>query len=456
MNITESPMQKKIYTVSQLTKDIKQLLEDSFPIIWISGEISNFSMPASGHYYFTLKDSQAQISSVMFRGQNQHLKFTPEHGMGVTGLGRISVYEPRGTYQIIFEYLEPKGIGSLQIAFEQLKKRLSDEGLFDDAYKKTMPCLPGKITVITSPSGAVIHDIINISKRRFANAHIEIIPVKVQGKGAEKEIVSGIKLLNTRADSDVAILARGGGSLEDLQAFNSEDVARAVFASRIPIISAIGHETDYTISDFVADLRSPTPSAAVELVLPVKTDVKQTIAEYYKKLILLITGQIESHRICIKNMTNQLTDPKKRIDHLRFKSDDFYQRLSRIFFKTLEQSRERHMWRTDELKLKNPGMQIKNYNNEIKRYNEILVNSLKSLMYTKKSGLCVLNGKLNVLSPTAILDRGYSITRTVPDSIIVKDAKNVSSGQDLEILVSKGLINCQVKGNPQNGNPKDL
>ncbi|MGD2030429.1 MAG: exodeoxyribonuclease VII large subunit, partial [Desulfobacterales bacterium] len=238
---------RHIYTVSELTATIKVLLEDKYPFIWIYGEISNLRIPTSGHLYFTLKDKKAQINAVMFRGQIRNLKFMPENGMSVTGIGRVSVYELRGNYQIILEYIEPEGRGAIQLAFEQLKERLTTEGLFDEKHKKPLPFLPRKISIITSPTGAVVHDILKIINRRFPNIHIEIIPVKVQGDGSEMEIVSGLETINDRTDSDVVILARGGGSLEDLHAFNSEDVARAIFASKIPVISAIGHETDFSI-----------------------------------------------------------------------------------------------------------------------------------------------------------------------------------------------------------------
>ena len=275
---------RKVYTVSELNAVIKSLLEQRFPFVWIVGEISNFKIPLSGHYYFTLKDEASQINAVMFRGQHRQLKFEPEDGMRVTGLGRLSVYEPRGAYQILLEYLEPSGVGGLQIAYEKLKARLAEEGLFDQQYKKPIPFLPHKIALITSPSGAVVHDMLNIIDRRFPNMQIEVFPVKVQGTGAEDEITEALEMLNDRSGVDVAILARGGGSLEDLQAFNSEHVARAIFAARIPIIAAIGHETDYTIADFVADLRAPTPSAAAELAVPVKFELLQQVNNIFADL----------------------------------------------------------------------------------------------------------------------------------------------------------------------------
>ena len=232
-------VERIIFSVSQLTEKIKSILEGKFPFIWISGEISNFKSPVSGHYYFTLKDSQAQINAIMFRGQNRNLNFLPENGMKITGFGRISVYQPRGNYQIILEYIEPAGIGALQAGFEQLKSRLTDEGLFDKIYKKPLPYLPSKIYLITSPTGSVVYDMIRVLHRRYSNIEISILPVKVQGNDAVDEIVSAFDLLNTLDDADVAIIARGGGSLEDLSAFNSEKVARAIFASQVPIISAM-------------------------------------------------------------------------------------------------------------------------------------------------------------------------------------------------------------------------
>ena len=318
-----------IYTVSELNHKIKAILEHNFPFIWITGEISNFRMPASGHFYLTLKDETSQIQTVMFRGQNQHLKFVPEDGMSVTGLGRISVFEPRGSYQVILEYLEPKGVGALQVAFEQLKKKLDNEGLFDDQYKKPLPFLPEKIGLITSPTGAVVHDILHVVKRRFPGIPLDIASVRVQGDGAIADIVAAVELLNRLRSVDVVILARGGGSLEDLQAFNSEAVARAVFASEIPIISAVGHETDYTISDFTADMRAPTPSAAAELVVPIKGELYRKINELKYLIILNLQRYIKNYRSQIGSLRERLADPKKKLSDHRLKLDEEAGRLIR-------------------------------------------------------------------------------------------------------------------------------
>ena len=267
----------RVLTVSQVTQELKELLEDSYPLVWIEGEISNLRVVQSGHAYFTLKDARSQLRAVMFRSSVRQLPFTPEAGMQVVARGRLSVYEPRGDYQLIAEAIDPKGVGALQIAFEQLKERLFQEGLFDQDRKLPLPAMPQRIGVVTSPTGAAIRDIIQVAHRRSANVHLFLYPVRVQGNEAAGEIVRAIDALNAYEPAlDVLIVGRGGGSLEDLWAFNEEPVAWAIARSEIPIISAIGHETDTTIADFVSDLRAPTPSAAAELVVKSAEEVEPT------------------------------------------------------------------------------------------------------------------------------------------------------------------------------------
>ncbi|MBU0985988.1 MAG: exodeoxyribonuclease VII large subunit [Proteobacteria bacterium] len=444
--MANNSIHRPILSISELTTQIKTLLEKEFSLIWVTGEISNFKIPASKHFYFTLKDAKAQINAVMFRAQNRNLKFVPEDGMSITGLGRISVYEQRGVYQIIFEYLEPAGAGALQFAFEQLKARLLSEGLFDDKHKKSLPFLPNKISIVTSPTGAVVHDIIKILGRRFANLPIEIVPVKVQGDGSEKEIVSALELLNIRKNTDVIILARGGGSLEDLHAFNSEDVARAIFASTIPLISAVGHETDFSIADFVADLRAPTPSAAAELVVPLKRDLVGRCSELSMFLSSRVFKYLEQYHFRIKELTRRLGDPQKRIDDLRLRIDDLNARIARSFTYSVAQKRERLMWRLDKLHTKSPLIQVKKNKVKLEQIHNnmfIYYNINKS---NKLSSLRELAAKLHALSPLAILHRGYSITRTIPEGSVIRDPNAVSIGQELEVRVAKGLIFCSVKG----------
>lgn len=439
-----APPYRKIYSVSQLTTEIKSLLEDAFPFVWIAGEISNFRLPVSGHYYFVIKDDTAQMSAVMFRGQNRNLGFTPEDGMLVTGLGRISVYEPRGSYQVIFEYLEPKGVGAIQIAFEQLKAKLSAEGLFDDKWKRPLPYLPRRIGIITSPTGAVIHDILKILDRRFPNLAITIFPVRVQGDNADGEIVAAIRLMNERHDTEVAILARGGGSLEDLAAFNSERVARSIFESETPVISAIGHETDYTIADFVADLRAPTPSAAAELVIPSKIKLLRKCDEISVTLAITFRHYLEQLKMRTGEISRRLIDPRRRVHDLRMRNDDMMERLDRSFQNALTRRRERLDWRHDRLLSNSPVHLVKTLRDRLELFQQNMFKLSMIIVDRRRSDLRELMAKLMELNPKAILSRGYSITRTIPELAIVKDTENISIHQNLEVMVERGTMMVRV------------
>ncbi len=444
MRISSAP--KHVYTVSELNSELKTLLEEKYPFIWIYGEVSNFRKPASGHFYFTLKDENSQISAVMFRGQQMGLKFLPQDGMEITGLGRISLFESRGSYQVILEYVEPRGIGALQKAFEQLKSRLSDEGLFDPKNKKSIPFLPSTIAVITSPTGAVIHDMLSIAFRRFENIHIQILPVKVQGDGAVEQIVKAIETVNKKKNIHVAILARGGGSLEDLQAFNTEKVARAIFASEVPIVSAIGHETDYTIADFAADLRAPTPSAAAELVIPLKNELNAGCEKLLRTLASKMLGIIEICRLRFHQTQGRLVHPKKRIqDHL-LRLDDLNFRIIRLVEKNLQQYRERLSWKKEKLRSNNPAKSVEKLNITAEQLNYKLRSSFKIYLDNKRSRFGELASGLSAMNPSAILARGYSITRALPEKSIVRDADSVFLDQQLEITLEKGSLTCRVEG----------
>jgi len=449
-------LNRNIYTVSELTKKIKALLEEKYPFIWINGEISNFKVPASGHYYFTLKDDAAQISAVMFRGQNKRLEFMPEDGMSITGYGRISVYAPRGAYQIILEYLEPSGVGALQAAFEQLKVKLSEEGLFDTNFKKPLPFLPQKICLITSATGAVVHDMIRVMGRRFPNIHIQILPVSVQGDAAVDQILAAIELLNYRNDSDLAILARGGGSLEDLWPFNSEKVARAIFSSDIPIVSAVGHETDYTIADFVADLRAPTPSAAAEILVPVKTELVNRAHQLTRQLITGFSGFLSQERRHIQQLTDRLVHPKRRLDDLKLRLDDYSERIYSAFQRQVNREKERLHWRTDRLYKNSPQAMIQLRRNQVTQLNNRMRAAADTHMSNQALTLRALNGRLHALSPAAVLERGYSITRRISDHSIIRDATAVEFGEQLEVLLSKGKITCRVEGKKENAQEENL
>ncbi len=435
----------KIFSVTELTSELKKNIEEKYPLVWVYGEISNLSAPFSGHLYFTLKDEYARINAIIFKGQQKSLKFTPENGMSVIGFGRLNLYETKGSYQIIFEYLEPKGIGSLQLAYEQLKAKLFSEGLFNNEYKKKLPFLPENICIITSPSGSVLFDIINIINRRFQNVNIIIIPVSVQGISSESEIVSAIKLLNKYCCSDVAIIARGGGSLEELHAFNSESVARAIFESKIPIISAIGHETDYTISDFVADLRAPTPSAAAEIVVPLKNDLLIKNQKLYLSLNYNIERFLAEHRKFLYNMTKRIKDPKSKLYDMVIKNDDLAKRLIRAKINHINHIRERTGWKINRLIANNPITYICKYKERIEYIKHNISKLINNILVYNEYKTNELTAKLNILNPRAILKRGYSITRTLPEKHIIMDPNTVEIAQNIEVLVNKGSLICSVE-----------
>jgi exodeoxyribonuclease VII large subunit len=445
---------RRILTVSELTLRIKSLLENTFAFVWVGGEISNFRTPGSGHYYFTLKDASAQVAAVMFRNQSRQLKFMPADGMRIIGLGRISVYEPRGSYQIILEYVEPAGVGALQAAFEKLKQRLADEGYFDERHKQRLPFLPYKISVITSPTGAVVHDIITVASRRFPNIPLQIVPVKVQGIGSEDEIAAALELVNRRCDADVIILARGGGSLEDLQAFNSERVAMAIFNSRIPVVSAVGHETDFTIADFIADVRAPTPSAAAELVVPDKNELSRRCNEIESKLHAIIDNYILTHNKTILGLTRRLKDPRKKVQELWIRIDDMIGRLRRLSAMHLRRENERWSGLARRLQASSPIHSAQKAQFELERINYNLTLFFKMLLEKNQSQLREAMAKLEALNPMAVLRRGYSVTRRLPDGRVVTDPEHVALGQDLEVLVAEGRLFCNVKGTSRYGKEK--
>lgn len=435
---------RTVFTVSQLTAKIKSLLEEKYSMVWISGEISNLRIPHSGHAYFTLKDKGAQISAVMFRGQMRQIKFDLDNGLMLVGLGRITVYEPRGNYQIILEYIEPQGIGALQVAFEQLKLKLQEEGLFSEKQKSALPYLPNQIGVVTSPSGSVVQDILKVLRRRFFNIVVDVYPVKVQGKDAVAEIVGAIETANRLDRNDVLIVARGGGSLEDLAAFNSERVARAIFASRIPIVSAVGHETDYTIADFVADLRAPTPSAAAEMIVPVKADLQSHINALMQRNIRATLNKCSSFRQHLVRLTQRIVHPGKKIQegqlHIDYLMDSMIRSLKGIV------QEKRHRLNSMRMGLLNntPERYLQIYRSkvELNRY-KILKSIQKTYNYLAER-FKTADALLKVVNPSAILKRGYSITRTLPHRKVVMAAETLQTGQHLEVQLAAGRIDVSV------------
>ncbi len=397
-----SEKEKHIYTVSELTKYIRVILEDSFPAVWIEGEVSNYTLHSSGHIYFSLRDANSSLKCAFFRRANEKLKFKMKDGMKMICFGAISVYEARGDYQLIVEEVEPKGIGALQLQFQQLKEKLLKEGLFDESRKVPIPFLPTRIGVVTSPTGAAIRDILNIARRRFSNVEIIINPVKVQGAGAKTEIANAIRQFNKLKNIDVMIVTRGGGSLEDLWPFNEEVVARAIYESEIPVISAVGHEIDYTISDFVSDFRAPTPSAAAELVIPKKEDLVKVINTSVTRLKNAIAGKI-----------NTLTE-----------------RLA-----TLKES----------YILRQPLNLIVQYEQKIDDLRKDIAIRIDHIVKMRGENFNLLASKLEVLSPLAILNRGYSITTKLPEGAIVKSSRMLKKNDIVETKLGSGKFKSRVE-----------
>ena len=433
-----------IYTVTELTAQIKDSLETLFPNIWVEGEISNLRIPSSGHYYFTLKDSQSQIRGVMFRSQQRILPFVPEDGMRVICRGRVNVYEPRGEYQLLVETLEPKGKGALQLAFEQLKKKLQAEGLFNEERKRPIPTLPGRIAIITSPTGAALRDILKILNRRFSNLEILIVPVKVQGDEAPGEIARALTIVNMQHAADVIIVARGGGSLEDLWAFNTELVARAIFTSAIPVISAVGHEIDFTIADFVADLRAPTPSAAAELVVKDKQELQQMLSHYSIRLKNTLRNCLEQNRSTIGYLSRHLIDPAKRIINYQIQCDDLRLRLGRTMPRIVLQRKSDISHYREVILLHTPRTAIQNYRSTLGYLKKTFINNAELLLERNGSILNNCIAKLNTLNPLNILQRGYSITHLFPAQEIVKSARQVRKGDTVAVRLSEGEVYCIV------------
>jgi len=434
-----------ILTVSELTREIKEILEDRFPEVWVEGEISNLRIPPSGHIYFTLKDESSQIRAVLFKMQARTLRFAAKDGLHVVCRGRVGLYEKRGDYQLILESMEPKGIGALQLAFLQLKEKLEKEGLFDATRKKPIPMVPQKIGVITSPTGAVIRDILHILNRRFENLHILLYPVRVQGEGASGEIAEAVRYFNQRMDVDVIIVGRGGGSLEDLWAFNEEAVARAIYHSKIPIISAVGHETDYTISDFVADLRAPTPSAAAELVVRDKKEIKRLLQHLREGLENELVELFQEYRTHLSHLVRIFKEPEKKIEEYFLRLDDLVNRLRLLTSWTFKRRRERQLHLSEKLLLQNPMERLRNLRLSIsegcRRMEQIIKHGIE--IYRHRVGGTL--GKLDSLSPLSILQRGYSITRKVPSLQIVRDAIHVREGDRVEVRLFRGKLLCGVE-----------
>jgi len=433
-----------IFSISSLTAHIKDMLEEQFDFIWIEAEISNFRKPSSGHYYMVFKDEYAQIRAVMFRPQTRYISFVPEDGMKVIARGRISVYEPRGEYQVIIDYLEPLGVGAMALAFEQLKKKLASRGMFDEDIKKPLPFLPRHVAVITSPTGAAIRDFLNIAHRRFTNLEITIIPVKVQGEGASEEIIEAISIVNNELDADTIVLTRGGGSLEDLWAFNHEELAYAIRESKIPIVSAVGHEIDVTISDLAADLRAPTPSAAAELIIAEKEAIEKDLIDIRERIISSFRYYLGNIKKSLTALKKGMRDPRKGVADSWLRLDELESRLKRQVSGIINDQKARLKSQSRSLFVNSPVKKIERYREVINFKQQLLMRSMERVTEAKGRKLDLLSEKIKDLSPYSILDRGYSITRTT-DKKAVRSSSEVKVGDRVNVTLSEGSLECLVK-----------
>jgi exodeoxyribonuclease VII large subunit len=438
---------RRIWRVADLVSAVRTTVERGYTDVWVEGEISNFRPAESGHLYFTLKDGDAQLRVVMFRSQARLLRFRPENGMQIIARGRVTIYDARGELQLSAEFLEPVGAGALQLAFEQLKKKLAEEGLFDPARKKTIPQLPRRIGIVTSARGAALHDMLNILGRRHESVGILIYPAQVQGEAAPTEVAAGVKYFNRAKNVDVLIIARGGGSLEDLAAFNDEQLARTIAGSALPVISAVGHETDFTICDFVADLRAPTPSAAAELVIESKHKLAEHLAHLHRR-------QDRAMRYHLLMARNRLTELAQRGAFLRMKDvlDRRGQRLDELTFRLaagFRQSLREYRRRLDVASARVRHFDFRRSlaitRTKLDAGASTLQRAVQARLAHERARLEQLSARLNALSPVKILDRGYALVFD-SEGRLVKDATQLSAGDRISARVSRGTLTAEVKG----------
>ena len=438
-----------LLTVSELTRHIRSNLEQQFSSVWVEGEISNLRCPSSGHQYLTLKDQASQIRAVLFRSQAQRLKFALQDGLEVLVLGRLTVYEPRGDYQLLLEAVEPKGIGELQLAFMQLKAKLESEGLFQESRKQPLPAFPERIGVVTSPIGAALHDLLTIMHRRWPLAQILLAPVAVQGEAAAGQITAAIQMFNQlRPQSgkvEVLIVGRGGGSLEDLWAFNEEKVVRAIAASQIPIISAVGHETDVTLADLAADCRAPTPSAAAELVVPDGTRVKEQVRHHRIRLERSFKSLVAALTVRVQQSHQRLPEPRLIIGHFVQRVDD----LERQLYQKVKQwcrniqllllQHQSAIWEA------NPLLTIHREQDRLVELNRQLVQGMKNSVILRRHQAQLPISQMHQLSPLGVLGRGYSILKDLRNGKVLKKATDTMVGAEVQGVLSEGEIVCRVE-----------
>lgn len=444
MSSMQSPA---IFTVSRLNQTVRLLLEREVGQVWISGEISNFTQPASGHWYFTLKDDTAQVRCAMFRNSNRRVTFRPQHGQQILVRASITLYEPRGEYQIIVESMQPAGEGLLQQKYEQLKAKLAAEGLFDQQSKQPLPSPAHCVGVITSKTGAALHDILHVLKRRDPSLPVVIYPTAVQGEDAPGQIVRAIALANSRQECDVLIVGRGGGSLEDLWSFNDERVARAIFASRIPIVSAVGHETDVTIADFVADLRAPTPSAAAEIVSRNQLELLRQLQSGQQRLEMAMDYYLANRTRRFTQLEHRLQQqhPQLRLARQQTVLERLRQRMTYAMDTQLKRSGQRQQRMTQRLNQHSPQPRIHRAQNRVQQLEYRLAQLMSARLSATRERFGNAMTHLDAVSPLATLARGYSVT-TASDGNVLKQAKQVKAGDMLTTRLADGWVESEVKG----------
>ncbi len=446
---TESPAaqqdERHIFSVSELNQFARQLLEEAFPMIWLEAEVSNLVQPSSGHIYLTLKDNRAQVRAAMFRGNNRHLRFKPKNGDQVLVRGRLSLYAPRGDYQLIIDTMEEAGLGALQRAYEQLKSKLDAEGLFADSHKQPLPEHPRTVGVVTSPTGAAIQDIVSVLKRRFPLLPVIVYPCAVQGEDAPAQIVHAIETANQRNECDVLIVGRGGGSLEDLWAFNNEALARTIYNSRIPIVSAVGHQIDFTIADFVADVRAPTPSAAAEMLSQDQQELIARFSAYEQLLLEKIRNTLTRKQQLVDWHQKRLKHPGKQLEEQKQRLDLAETRLTAAMERRLkEQQRAHHHW-DQRLRLQSPARQISQHQKLIAQYELRLARGIRKQLTTQQQRLGYSAQQLNAVSPLATLGRGYAIVKD-PQGQILRSVESVKVGDEVSARLADGELQCKVTG----------
>lgn len=439
-----SDLFSRLLTISELTSQIRLQLEAGFPLVWVSGEISNIRCPSSGHRYFTLKDEASQIRAVLFRSQADRLKFSLEDGLEVIACGRLSVYEPRGDYQLLLDIMEPKGLGERHLAFLQLKAKLDKEGLFDPRRKKPLPAYPQKIGLVTSSSGAALHDLLTILQRRWPFAHLVILPVIVQGQEAVPQLTEAIQVLNSMGGVEVIIVGRGGGSVEDLWAFNEEPVVRAIADSKIPVISAVGHETDMTLADWTADCRAPTPSAAAELAVPDWKLVVHRVQQYQGQLARVMRATVTQHHLRLHRLEQRIPEIRLAIRRHSQRVDDLESQLLAFFMQWHRNIQWKVLDWQGVIREHNPRAVITRWKDrldvEIAQIQDAIVQSLKE----RRTHVQTLGLQLHQLSPLEVLGRGYSIVQRDRDKKILNVAQDVVPGETVRVTLHRGHLTCQV------------